>query len=51
MEEDDFDELENDDQSVLSSSKLTARQAALVSGVETGHVQLSRCYVLLSETL
>ncbi|KAF9517986.1 hypothetical protein BS47DRAFT_1482932 [Hydnum rufescens UP504] len=41
MEEDELDELENDSRSVQSSSRMTARQAAIASGFDTEHVQLT----------
>ena len=49
MEEDELDELENDTRSVQSSSRLTARQAAIASGFDTEHVQLSKEQILFLE--
>lgn len=44
-EDDDMDELE-DAQSVQSSSRMTARQAALATGLEAGHIELRMSHLL-----
>jgi hypothetical protein len=41
-EDEELDELEDDNLSVHSASRLTARQAAIVTGLETEHVELGR---------
>lgn len=51
MDEDDFDELENDTQSIQSSSRMTARQAAIASGVDSELVQLSEIRPTINERM
>ena len=40
--EEEFDELEMDEQSVHSTSRMTARQAAMASGLGTGLLELRK---------